>query len=105
MCQPIQNSQAEDVESVMVDDHWLMPDGRVLTIDEDAVVTRARRRSAAGCEQYLVERHPNVPSPVSPMTLSAERVALDGDAVHEATMTVVVVERIVPRTAVVPERH
>ena len=49
MCQPIQNSQAEDVESVMVDDHWLMPDGRVLTIDEDDVVTRARRRSAAGC--------------------------------------------------------
>ena len=39
----LHQGQAGDVEAVMVDGRWLMRDGRVLTIDEPAVVAEAER--------------------------------------------------------------
>ena len=60
----IHNGQAGDVESVMVDGAWLMRDRRVLTIDEADVVTRAEAIARRVWRQ-LVERHPNVPFPIT----------------------------------------
>jgi 5-methylthioadenosine/S-adenosylhomocysteine deaminase len=59
----IHNGQAGDVESVMVDGHWLMRDRRVLTIDEADVVARAEEIGRRVWRQ-LVERYPNVPFPI-----------------------------------------
>ena len=59
----IHNGQAGDVESVMVDGRWLMRDRRVLTIDEDDVVTRAEEIGRRVWRQ-LVARYPNVPFPI-----------------------------------------
>ena len=38
----VHNGQARDVESVMVDGQWLMRDGKVLTMDEPAIVAEAQ---------------------------------------------------------------
>src|SRR5215470_5957966 len=38
----VHNGQARDVQGVMVDGRWLMRDGKVLTMDEPAVVARAQ---------------------------------------------------------------
>ena len=59
----IHNGQAGDVESVMVDGHWLLRDGRALTIDEPDVVTRAEEIARRVWHQ-LVERYPDVPFPI-----------------------------------------
>jgi len=58
------NGQASDVQSVMVDGHWLMRDGKVLTIDEDDIVQRAEQ---VGHDVWrrLLKQYPNVPFPVS----------------------------------------
>jgi 5-methylthioadenosine/S-adenosylhomocysteine deaminase len=60
----IHNGQAGDVESVMVDGRWLMRDHEVLTIDETDVVTRAEEIARRVWRQ-LVDRHPNVPFPIT----------------------------------------
>jgi 5-methylthioadenosine/S-adenosylhomocysteine deaminase len=39
----VHNGQASDVRSVMVDGKWLMRDGKVLTLDEPALVAEAQR--------------------------------------------------------------
>jgi 5-methylthioadenosine/S-adenosylhomocysteine deaminase len=39
----IHQGQARDISCVMVDGQWLMQDGRVLTMDEDAIVAEADR--------------------------------------------------------------
>jgi len=39
----IHQGQASDVEAVMVDGHWIMKDGRILTLDEDALLEKAER--------------------------------------------------------------
>jgi cytosine/adenosine deaminase-related metal-dependent hydrolase len=60
----VHNGQASDVQSVMVDGHWLMRDGKVLTIDEDDIVQRAEQ---VGHDVWrrLLKQYPNVPFPVS----------------------------------------
>src|SRR5262252_750486 len=60
----IHNGQAGDVESVMVDGRWLMRDRRVLTIDEEDIVTRAEEIGRRVWRQ-LVDRYPNVPFPIT----------------------------------------
>lgn len=37
----VHQGQASDVESVMVDGRWIMRDGRVLTMDEAAIIKAA----------------------------------------------------------------
>src|SRR5215471_18118089 len=60
----IHNGQTGDVESVMVDGRWLMRDRRVLTIDEEDIVTRAEEIGRRVWRQ-LVDRYPNVPFPIT----------------------------------------
>ena len=60
----IRNGHAGDVESVMVDGRWLMRDRRVLTIDEEDIVTRAEEIGRRVWYQ-LVDRYPNVPFPIT----------------------------------------
>jgi 5-methylthioadenosine/S-adenosylhomocysteine deaminase len=55
---------AGDVESVMVDGPWLMRDRRVLTIDEEDIVTRAEEIGRR-VWRHLVDRYPNVPFPIT----------------------------------------
>src|SRR4029453_11290134 len=51
-----------DVEAVMVDGRWIMRDGRVLTLDEPALVTEADRIARAVWRR-LFERRPELPRP------------------------------------------
>src|SRR5499425_815074 len=53
---------ASDVESVMVDGRWIMRDGRVLTLDEPALVAQAARIARAAWRR-LFERRPDLPRP------------------------------------------
>ena len=53
---------ASDVEAVMVDGRWLMRDGRVLTLDEPAIVAEADRIARAAWRR-LFERRPELPRP------------------------------------------
>lgn len=53
---------ASDVEAVMVDGRWLMRDGRVLTLDEPAIVAEADRIARAAWRR-LFERRPELPLP------------------------------------------
>jgi 5-methylthioadenosine/S-adenosylhomocysteine deaminase len=58
----LHQGQAGDVEAVMVDGHWLMRDGRVLTIDEPAVVAEAER-VARSAWRRLFEARPDLARP------------------------------------------
>ena len=58
----IHNGQADDVEAVMVDGNWLMRDGKLLTIDEDDIVTRAEEMGQS-LWRRLLERNPSVTFP------------------------------------------
>ncbi len=53
---------ASDVEAVMVDGRWIMRDGRVLTLDEPALVAEADR-IARSAWQRLFERRPDLSRP------------------------------------------
>ena len=55
-------AQASDVESVMVDGDWVMKDGRVLTMDEDAVMNAAQQ-ATVGAWRRLRERWPGLTVP------------------------------------------
>ena len=59
----VHNGQAADIESVMVGGQWVMRDGKVLTIDEEDVVTRAQ---SIGLRVWhdLVAQYPDVPFPI-----------------------------------------
>ena len=58
----IHNGQAGDVESVMVGGRWLMRDGRVLVLDEPAIVAEAEAIARRGW-QRMMDRHPEVRYP------------------------------------------
>ena len=55
-------AQASDVESVMVDGEWVMKDGRVLTMDEEAVMEDARLATVSSWRR-LRDRWPNLSVP------------------------------------------
>ena len=55
-------AQASDVESVMVDGDWVMKDGRVLTMDEGAVM-EAAQQATVGAWRRLRERWPGLAVP------------------------------------------
>ena len=59
----VHNRQPSDITSVMVDGHWVMREGKVLTIDQEDVV---RRAEAVGHSVWrrLLERYPDVPFPI-----------------------------------------
>jgi cytosine/adenosine deaminase-related metal-dependent hydrolase len=52
----VHQGQAADVESVMVDGRWIMRDGRVLTVDEPAIVAEAERVARAAWSRLFAER-------------------------------------------------
>jgi 5-methylthioadenosine/S-adenosylhomocysteine deaminase len=52
----VHNGQARDVTDVMVDGRWLMRDGRVLTMDEDAIVEEGQRVAAAAWARLFASR-------------------------------------------------
>ena len=54
--------QASDVESVMVDGCWVMRDGRVLTLDEPAIVQEAEI-VARGAWRRLFDKRPDLSPP------------------------------------------
>ena len=58
----VHQGQARDVESVMVDGQWLMRDGRLLTLDEDAIVREASR-AARSAWRRLFETRPDLTPP------------------------------------------
>jgi cytosine/adenosine deaminase-related metal-dependent hydrolase len=59
----IHNGQPGDIESVMVDGRWLMRDGKVLTMDEADIVSRAQEIGLRAWHE-LVQRYPDVPFPI-----------------------------------------
>jgi 5-methylthioadenosine/S-adenosylhomocysteine deaminase len=52
----VHQGQAADVESVMVDGRWIMREGRVLTLDEPAIVAEAERVARAAWARLFAER-------------------------------------------------
>lgn len=52
----VHQGQAGDVDAVMVDGHWLLRDGRALTVDEPAVVAEATRVARRAWRRLLDER-------------------------------------------------
>jgi len=60
----VHNGQPADITSVMVDGHWVMRDGKVLTVDEGDVVRRAEQIGHSVWRR-LLDRYPNVPFPVT----------------------------------------
>ncbi|MBX6376096.1 MAG: amidohydrolase family protein [Acetobacteraceae bacterium] len=52
----VHQGQAADVESVMVDGRWIMRDGRVLTMDEAAIVREADRIARRAWARLFAER-------------------------------------------------
>ena len=57
-------AQASDVESVMVDGEWVMRDGRVLTMDEEAVM-EAAQEAAVGVWRRLRDSWPGLTVPAN----------------------------------------
>src|SRR5262249_13585322 len=53
---------ASDVEAVMVEGRWIMREGRVLTLDETAIVAEADRIARAAWRR-LFERPPELAPP------------------------------------------
>jgi 5-methylthioadenosine/S-adenosylhomocysteine deaminase len=58
----VHQGMASDVEGVMVDGRWIMREGRVLTVDETALVTEADRIARAAW-RGLFERRPDLTRP------------------------------------------
>jgi 5-methylthioadenosine/S-adenosylhomocysteine deaminase len=58
----VYQGQARDVESVMVDGHWLMRDGKVLSMDEEEVIREADRVSREIWLRYFKD-HPDLEMP------------------------------------------
>jgi 5-methylthioadenosine/S-adenosylhomocysteine deaminase len=58
----VHQGQASDIEAVMVDGRWIMRDGRVLTLDEPAIVAEADRIARAAWQRLFAQR-PDLPRP------------------------------------------
>jgi len=58
----VHQGMASDVEGVMVDGRWIMREGRVLTMDETALITEADRIARAAW-RGLFERRPELTRP------------------------------------------
>jgi 5-methylthioadenosine/S-adenosylhomocysteine deaminase len=58
----VHQGQPADIEAVMVDGRWVMRDGRILTLDEPAVVAEASR-AARSAWRRLFEARPDLPVP------------------------------------------
>jgi 5-methylthioadenosine/S-adenosylhomocysteine deaminase len=65
----VHNGQARDVQSVMVDGQWLMRDGKVLTMDEPAIVAKAQEVANKAWSRQFRKRFDTVPSGFSPAAL------------------------------------
>jgi 5-methylthioadenosine/S-adenosylhomocysteine deaminase len=59
----VHQGQGRDVEAVMVDGRWLMRDGIVRTMDEEAVVREADRIGRAAWRRLFEERPDLQPPP------------------------------------------
>ncbi|MCH7641717.1 MAG: amidohydrolase family protein [Chloroflexi bacterium] len=60
----IHNGQPGDIESVMIDGEWVMRDGRVLTVNETALIDEVDRIGRRAWSRMLDE-HPDVPFPLN----------------------------------------
>ena len=60
----VHNGQPSDIESVMVDGEFVMKNGRILNLDEEAII---READVIGRRVWnrLLEKYPNVPFPVT----------------------------------------
>ncbi|MBR0645836.1 amidohydrolase family protein [Plastoroseomonas hellenica] len=58
----VHQGQASDVESVMVDGRWIMRDGRVLTLDEPAIIREAEAIARRAWAKLFAE-HPEIAVP------------------------------------------
>lgn len=65
----VHNGQARDVQSVMVDGRWLMRDGKVLTMDEPAVIAQAQEVANKAWSRQFRKRFDTVPAGFSPDAL------------------------------------
>ncbi len=66
----VHNGQARDVQSVMVDGKWLMRDGKVLTMDEPAILAEAQRvANAAWSKAFRTRLGTTPPTGFSPDAL------------------------------------
>jgi 5-methylthioadenosine/S-adenosylhomocysteine deaminase len=65
----VHNGQARDVQSVMVDGRWLMRDGKVLTMDEPAIVAEAQEVANRAWSRQFKARFDKVPAGFSPAAL------------------------------------
>src|SRR5260221_12307356 len=66
----VHQAQARDVEGVMVDGRWLMRDGKVLTMDEPAVLAEAQSvANAAWSRQFRARLDLKVPDGFLPDAL------------------------------------
>jgi 5-methylthioadenosine/S-adenosylhomocysteine deaminase len=59
----VHQGQASDVEGVMVDGHWLMRDGTILSMDEAAIVDAADRMARAAWQRLFAARPDLTPPP------------------------------------------
>jgi 5-methylthioadenosine/S-adenosylhomocysteine deaminase len=59
----VHQGQARDVEAVMVDGRWLMRDGRVRTLDEDAILREADRVARGAWARLFAARPELAPPP------------------------------------------
>jgi 5-methylthioadenosine/S-adenosylhomocysteine deaminase len=64
----VHNGQARDVQDVMVDGQWLMRDGKVLTMDEPAIVAAAQEVANKAWSRQFKGRF-KVPAGFSPAAL------------------------------------
>lgn len=62
----VHQGQPSDVDSVMIDGRWVMREGRVLTMDEDAVVEEAERVARAAWRRLFATRPDLTPPPGFP---------------------------------------
>jgi 5-methylthioadenosine/S-adenosylhomocysteine deaminase len=58
----VHQGQARDIEAVMVDGQWLMRDGRLLTLDEEAIVREAHHVARTAWRR-LFETRPDLTPP------------------------------------------
>ena len=59
----VHQGQPADVQSVMVDGHWIMRDGRILTMDEPAIVAEADRIARRAWRGLFAQRPDLSPPP------------------------------------------
>jgi 5-methylthioadenosine/S-adenosylhomocysteine deaminase len=66
----VHQAQARDVEAVMVDGKWLMKDGKVLAMDEEAVLAEAQQVANTAWPRLFAKRRDlKVPDGFSPDAL------------------------------------